>query len=204
MITKVQGKLITGHPAAISCPRLTALEKGMLRWAVVDPEDRVLDATIGEGVMAEYLRRNMQCEVCGVSDSMEDVRRARNRLQNCDIVYATPGDIPWRDEAFDVVMMKLSGEDDEQLTRRLQEVNRVMRPGSQLVLGAPCYPTPVSVVADFLHDEADEPSRMLNRQSVAALLGACGFENLSWQRTGFGSGVMVAWKTAACQDEDDE
>lgn len=60
MITKVQGKTVSGELSVKACPRLNPLEKGMLRWAVVDPEDRVLDACVGRGLMAEYLRRNMQ------------------------------------------------------------------------------------------------------------------------------------------------
>lgn len=70
MITKVQGKTVSGELSVKACPRLNPLEKAMLRWAVVDPEDRVLDACVGRGLMAEYLRRNMQCEVCGVSSDM--------------------------------------------------------------------------------------------------------------------------------------
>ena len=56
MITKVQGKTVSGELSVKACPRLNALEKAMLRWAVVDPEDRVLDACVGRGLMAEYLR----------------------------------------------------------------------------------------------------------------------------------------------------
>ena len=44
MITKVQGKTVSGELSVKACPRLNPLEKAMLRWAVVDPEDRVLDA----------------------------------------------------------------------------------------------------------------------------------------------------------------
>ena len=59
MITKVQGKTVSGELSVKACPRLNPLEKAMLRWAVVDPEDRVLDACVGRGLMAEYLRRNL-------------------------------------------------------------------------------------------------------------------------------------------------
>lgn len=55
MITKVQGKTVSGELSVKACPRLNPLEKAMLRWAVVDPEDRVLDACVGRGLMAEYL-----------------------------------------------------------------------------------------------------------------------------------------------------
>ena len=88
MITRMQGKTLGSRAFPTRDARLSALEKAMLRWIVVDPDDKLLDTSIGSGMMAEYLRRNMQCEVCGVSDNMESVREARSRLQNCDIVYA--------------------------------------------------------------------------------------------------------------------
>ena len=131
MITKVQGKTVSGELSVKACPRLNPLEKAMLRWAVVDPEDRVLDACVGRGLMAEYLRRNMQCEVCGVSSDMEEVRSARARLQSCDIVYAPVGDIPWREGAFDTVLMQWKGDADS-LDRMLGEVLRVLKPGGML------------------------------------------------------------------------
>ena len=36
MITKVQGKTVSGELSVKACPRLNPLEKAMLRWAVVD------------------------------------------------------------------------------------------------------------------------------------------------------------------------
>ena len=132
MITKVQGKTVSGELSVKACPRLNPLEKAMLRWAVVDPEDRVLDACVGRGLMAEYLRRNMQCEVCGVSSDMEEVRSARARLQSCDIVYAPVGDIPWREGAFDTVLMQWKGDADS-LDRMLGEVLRVLKPGGLFI-----------------------------------------------------------------------
>ena len=173
MITKVQGKTVSGELSVKAGPHLSALEKAMLRWVVVDPEDRVLDATVGKGLMAEYLRRNMQCEVCGVSADMEDVRAARARLQSCDIVYAGEGDIPWREDAFDTVLMQWKG-DGEALGRMLGEVLRVLKPGGQLV--------------------------PLNRHALQERLSELSFEQVSWQRTGLGTGVMTAWKRKPALD----
>lgn len=194
MITKVQGKTASREVTVKSSPRLSALEKAMLKWAVIDPEDRVLDASVGAGLMAEYLRRNMQCEVCGVSDRMEDVRQARERLQTCDIVYALSGDIPWREDAFDVVLLKLSADEPEANRRMLGEVYRVLKRGGQLLLGLNCYPMAVSAIAGMMAEESVEMRRPLRRQQVKDMLDALRFEHASWQRTGFGSGVMIAWK----------
>lgn len=191
MITKVQGKTVSGELSVKACPRLNALEKAMLRWAVVDPEDRVLDACVGRGLMAEYLRRNMQCEVCGVSADMEDVRAARARLQSCDIVYAPVGDIPWREDAFDTVLMQWKGEADA-LERMLSEVLRVLKPGGQLVLGTACWPAAMNALRRWVAVSAEGTS--VNRLELQTRLTDLSFEQVSWQRTGLGTGVMTAWK----------
>ena len=165
MITKVQGKTVSGELSVKARPRLNALEKAMLKWAVVDPEDRVLDASVGRGLMAEYLRRNMQCEVCGVSADMEDVRAARARLQSCDIVYAPVGDIPWREDAFDTVLMQWRGNADS-LDRMLSEALRVLKPGGQLVLGTACWPAAMNALRRWMAVSAEgTPVNRLELQS---------------------------------------
>ena len=197
MITKVQGKTVSGELSVKACPRLNALEKAMLRWAVVDPEDRVLDACVGRGLMAEYLRRNMQCEVCGVSADMEDVRAARARLQSCDIVYAPVGDIPWREDAFDTVLMQWKGEADA-LERMLSEVLRVLKPGGQLVLGTACWPAAMNALRRWVAVSAE--GTPVNRLELQIWLTDLSFEQVSWQRTGLGTGVMTAWKRKPALD----
>lgn len=197
MITKVQGKTVSGELSVKACPRLNALEKAMLRWAVVDPEDRVLDACVGRGLMAEYLRRNMQCEVCGVSADMEDVRAARARLQSCDIVYAPMGDIPWREDAFDTVLMQWKGEADA-LERMLSEVLRVLKPGGQLVLGTACWPAAMNALRRWVAVSAE--GTPVNRLELQIRLTDMSFEQVSWQRTGLGTGVMTAWKRKPALD----
>lgn len=197
MITKVQGKTVSGELSVKACPRLNPLEKAMLRWAVVDPEDRVLDACVGRGLMAEYLRRNMQCEVCGVSSDMEEVRSARARLQSCDIVYAPVGDIPWREGAFDTVLMQWKGDPDS-LDRMLGEVLRVLKPGGQLVLGAACWPAAMNALRRWM--SAGTESTPVNRCTLQTRLTDLSFEQVSWQRTGLGTGVMTAWKRKPALD----
>ena len=197
MITKVQGKTVSGELSVKACPRLNALEKAMLRWAVVDPEDRVLDACVGRSLIAEYLRRNMQCEVCGVSADMEDVRAARARLQSCDIVYAPMGDIPWREDAFDTVLMQWKGEADA-LERMLSEVLRVLKPGGQLVLGTACWPAAMNALRRWMAVSAE--GTPVNRLELQTRLADLSFEQVSWQRTGLGTGVMTAWKRKPALD----
>ncbi|MEF9877860.1 MAG: methyltransferase domain-containing protein [Clostridia bacterium] len=194
MISKVEARALLKGAAITNRPKLSAVERGLLKWAVVDQTDKVLDANIGEGFMAEYLKRNMQCEVCGMSESMEDVNRARRRLQNADIVYASTSDIPWHEGAFDTVLFKFKDGEYESLRKAISEIKRVLKAGGQLLLGMNCYhsmwhfiPRPF-IDADFCEQDC------YFLKDVILLLREADFENLSWQRTGIKSHVMIAWK----------
>lgn len=194
MITRMQSKTLRRTVPVSTEAKLSALEKSMLRWVVVDPDDRLLDVNIGNGMMAEYLRRNMQCEVCGVSDRMEEVRYARSLLRSCDIVYAPAGDIPWREDAFDTVLMKLDREEEELLERLFEEAKRVLKPGGQLILGASSYPAVMSAVVGLFSDGSAEDRRFFRKDFAEQILQDLSYQNITWQRTSFSTGVMVAWK----------
>ncbi len=194
MISRAQGKALSADIAVRKQLKLSNVEKAMLKWVVVDPEDKLLDANIGNGMMAEYLRRNMQCEVCGVSDNMEHVREARSRLQNCDIVYAALGDIPWRGGAFDTVLMRYTGEEADAFKHMLTESARVLKAGGQLILGTVCWPVPFQMFAGLLAADSEEERKPFDRSETTEMLGSCGFEKMTWQRTGIGTGVLIAWK----------
>lgn len=191
MITKVQDKTLTGEIAKAKHLKLSSLEKAMLRWAVVDPDDKLLDANAGAGMMTEYLRRNMQCEICGVSDHMEHVRYARSLMKNCDIVYAPAGDIPWREDSFDTVLMRVGHEEPELLGRMFSEAHRVLKPGGQLIIGAACAPAWLNKAADWF---SSEEKQRLSAKVLKQALASEKLTDCSWSRTGFSSGVMIAWK----------
>ena len=75
-------------------PMLCALEKAMLCQLAFNKTDKVLDANVCSGRVAEYLLEHTECLVCGVSDRMEEVRQVRARLYGGDFAYAAIGDIP--------------------------------------------------------------------------------------------------------------
>lgn len=122
---------------------------------------------------------------------MEDVRAARARLQSCDIVYAPVGDIPWREDAFDTVLMQWRGDADS-LDRMLSEALRVLKPGGQLVLGTACWPAAMNALRRWMNAGAE--GTPVNRLELQSRLSDLSFEQVSWQRTGLGTGVMTAWK----------
>ena len=76
----------------------------------------------------------------------------------------------------------------------------VLKAGGQLILGAVCYPAAVNALAGILADNGEE-RHPFRRDEMAELLAGCGFEKVTWQRTGFGTGVMIAWKRKPEVDE---
>lgn len=174
-------------------PRLSPMERCLLKWAVIDRDDRVLDVGLGNGLMAEYLLRNMECEVCGVADDMELVRTTRGLVRSADLVYAAAGDIPWRDQAFHTVLLRPSRMDGSAMENQLREVHRVLKEGGQLVMGMRNLPAPLQAAMDAM-SEAEEEAESVSRRQMKAMLSGLGFEQMSWHPCGIFSGALVAWK----------
>lgn len=174
-------------------PRLSPMERCLLKWAVIDRDDRVLDVGLGNGLMAEYLLRNMECEVCGVADDMELVRSTRGLVRSADLVYAAAGDIPWRDQVFHTVLLRPSRMDGSAMENQLREVHRVLKEGGQLVMGMRNLPAPLQAAMDAM-SEAEEETESVSRRQMKAMLSGLGFEQMSWHPCGIFSGALVAWK----------
>ncbi|NLV57373.1 MAG: methyltransferase domain-containing protein [Clostridiales bacterium] len=196
MISKVQSKEYH-HEAALSANvKLSPVERGMVRWAVLDPGDKVLDANTNDGLMLQYLYRNMECEVCGISTSMERVRRSRSLLGQADIIFANAEDIPWREDSFDVVMMRKERNFDETRLKMLMEILRVLKPGGQFLLGTPYCPAPIrQMIGLFAGDGEDQaPPWSQGKSEIMGWMKKAGFQQVSWQQADLLSGVAIGWK----------
>ena len=193
MITKAQSKRYSHQSPLEQKPRLTALEKGLLRWTVAERGDKVLDAFIGNGLLLEYLQHNMECEVCGVSDDMQNVRESRTRLVNADIVYASREDIPWKADTFDSVYLKMVAAPLS--TTALHEICRVLKPGGQLLVGFRTVPAPCRAFVNLLHPEADdELSKPRTRTRTIEMMREAGLTQITWQSVDLLHSVGIAWK----------
>ena len=91
MITKAQSKRYAPQPSLDKKPKLSAMERGMLRWSTAERGDKVLDVHVGTGLMLEYLNRNMECELETIRDMVHD-----NTISNEDV-------IDYIDEVIDII-----------------------------------------------------------------------------------------------------
>lgn len=198
MISKVQSKELRHEATLAIRPKLLPTQRGMLRWVVLDPGDKVLEVGTRDGMMLEYLYRHMQCEVCGTSSKMEDVRQARSRLRYADIVFAYEHDIPWKEGSFDAVMLHKERYSSDNWQQALKEIFRVLRPGGQLIIGTAHCPAPFRQIASlFVAEEEDsQPMRLQSKAETLHMLQESGYEQLSWQQVDIRSGVAIGWKPA--------
>ena len=193
MLSKAQSKRISPQPSLDKQPRLTALEKGLLRWSMAERGDKVLDAYVGSGLMLVYLQRNMECVVCGVSDDMESVRLSRSRLLNADIVYASLDEIPWRENTFDSVYVKVNAAPLSE--QRLRECLRVLKPGGQLLVGFVSIPAPLRQLIGLLRPEAEEAAVCnATRYRTLDIMRRLELTQVTMQRADFFTSVGIGWK----------
>ena len=198
MISKVQSKELRDEAVIALRPKFSALERGILTWAILDPGDKVLDACTQDGLMLSYLHQHKECEVCGISPDMQNVKHSRMQLQHADIVYARTHDIPWKENSFDVVFLRRDLKGTGSLKTALKETLRVLKPGGQFLLGTTYYPTPVRQVMNAMTlDRIDEQaSQFLKKTKMVQTMEQAGYRQVSWHRAGLFNGIMIGWKPA--------
>jgi len=196
MIAKVQNHK-TNNAVIADHLRLTAAEQGMLALAVLDPGSKVLDMNPGECQLLEYLSRHMQCEICGVSGNMAEVRKARARFENADILYTNQEDIPWRENSFDAVFFRAEPQAKNDI--KLRETLRVLKPGGQLLLGVVGYPAPLWKASRFFTTDQERFSLSLfmHKTGWHRLLAEIGFHPIAWHSSRFTCKIAVGRKPIA-------
>lgn len=172
-------------------PQLGMLEKTMLCQASLQTAGKVLDANVCSGLLAEYLLANTDCQVCGVSDRMKEIRQVRETLYGGDFAYGAIGDIPWQESTFDTVLLHPSEGGEEVLREQLRECKRVLKPGGQLVLGLKSLPLVIRQLSHLLWDEAEDS--LPDAQTAQQMLESMGFQQITRVQAAFSGHVFSGW-----------
>ena len=195
MITKAQEYRLQNEAAFAVHPKLSMLERSMLRWAIIDPGDKVLDVNPKNGSLLGYLARHMECDICGISGNMESVKQTRICLQNADVLYAHAEDIPWRDNSFHTVFLRKTKLDDFNWKQSLKEALRVLKPGGQLLVGINEMAVLRRLATNIFGDGVEgDPYSLQGKAEWMKALTEAGYRDVTWQSTGFASSVAIAWK----------
>lgn len=96
----------------------------------------VLDLGCGDGVVAQYLEKNIGVKVIGADFSQEALKIAQSKGVETKLINAEEN-LPFKDESFDVVFW---GDNIEHLFNPMdvaKEIKRVLKKGGKLILSTP-------------------------------------------------------------------
>jgi len=125
------------------------LYRQVARLTDLSPGTEVLDVASGKGIPLEYFVREFGVQGTGVEEDPRLVAEAEAYMRNAGLSNvvsfqtASPDDLPFRDETFDVVVgeVGLAGRVDP--LSAIRELARVTRPGGQVVLVQLVWKAPV-------------------------------------------------------------
>jgi sarcosine/dimethylglycine N-methyltransferase len=137
----------------------------MAGWVRLRPDTRVLDVGSGYGGAARFLARTYRCRVTclNLSEVENERNRALNREHGLDglveVVDGSFEDLPFEDNAYDVVWSQDAFLHSGDRSRVLEEVARVLRPGGELIFTDPmaadgCPPSALAPILDRLSLES--------------------------------------------------
>lgn len=176
VLTKTQtlGRLELLKTAAL---RMNGQMRACAAWSAIEEHDKILDMACGEGALLQHLSEKYRLTVCGMCDSPDKARIARERLGDADVVPGRLEDIPWRNDTFDIVMLPSVIRGDAR--RIFDEALRVLKEGGQMTVAA-------SIFKMRLESE-------VSRRELMRLMQEAGFQDVTFRTSGF-YGAISGWK----------
>jgi SAM-dependent methyltransferase len=124
-----------------------------LRELLPAPGQRTLDLGCGEGRLSRFLR-SIGHRAIGADAAPTMVRLAGNHSDATPVVCADAAALPFRDEAFDLVVAYMCLHDMDQMPQAVAETSRVLQRGGRLCAS---IPHPVNSAGAFQGRDGDAP-----------------------------------------------
>jgi ubiquinone/menaquinone biosynthesis C-methylase UbiE len=150
----------------------------------IRPGDRVLDAGCGTGRHACEIFRTLGADVVGVDLNREDLLKAAFLLGNMDdaggrswvVSQADATRLPFRDNAFDVVICSEVLEHIPENRAAIAELVRVLKPGKNMVVSVPrFFPERICwALSSAYHNEPGGHIRIYTKREILSLLENAG------------------------------
>lgn len=107
----------------------------------VDRDSKLLDVGCGEGMGLLIARHLGFKKIVGVEVSKERLKRAKDRLGNeaLLILVAPDSHLPFRNDAFDILISAAVIEHTLNPEDFVREIARVVRPGGYVIISSDCY-----------------------------------------------------------------
>jgi len=112
------------------------LTKKILMKEDINPSCSILDAGCGTGQTSAYIAENYGCQVTAIDSNQLMIEKARTRFHNLNLSIETivenTESLPFPNNYFDIVLSE-SVIIFTELSRTLQEFNRVLKPNGKLI-----------------------------------------------------------------------
>jgi len=152
----------------------------------IRPGIRILDVFCRTGDSIRYITsKNKNLEVIGIDLSLLMVKRAKSKYPKNDFIQASPYNLPFRDNSFDVILSLESLEHVPDPKRFIQELKRVLKSKGRLILSLPPPSAEiVSLIAEMLHlHHGEGPHKFWSPKLVKRLIREVGLNLIEHKGT---------------------
>jgi ubiquinone/menaquinone biosynthesis C-methylase UbiE len=144
---------------------------------------RVLDLGCGTGNVLMRLEKHEELKLHGLDLSENMIEIAKKNLSDrVELKIGDSEDIPWQDEAFDVVVCNASFHHYPNPEKVLLEIKRVLKSGGTLIIGDPTAPIVYRQILNLycrMFNTGDY--RIYSRKELEEILAKCGFESFDFK-----------------------
>ena len=143
----------------------------------------ILDVGCGTGEILSTLASKKGLILAGIDISPEIIKIASEKAnRNIDFKIGDAEELPWKENCFDLIICTYSFHHYPRPEIALREMQRVLKPKGQVMIGDSWAPAPFRQLINFFSPVSKEGKvRVYAKSEVDYLLKECGFKSFKWE-----------------------
>lgn len=165
---------------------LNRSQRSVLNWAMIDDHQSILELGCVQENLINELQNQYRIRACGLCFDVELAQSLRLSLSQAEIMPSISGDIPWRSNSFDRIILTNALPHYFSLNVFLTEIYRVLAPEGKIVLALSGLK-----LNHLMHSL--KPDSAVWKQFLV-LIESVGFKDATCNRSRFGQRCLIAHK----------